>query len=1044
VSENTHTFGGVLWSFLTACNFPSIIDLTMNTQSLIPLVATIAYIPLFIILLANRPWQSKQQSFFLFLIPAICWSVCDVFFRSDFFMQDKLFLVRMVLFAGVWMAIQYRYLLQSFYKPQATKMPFAYIILAAVIALAALGYIPREISYASNGINVDYGYWLYLMLGILFIITGKDFYNLVRKRKVSADAAERNQITYLFMGLACLGIFGVITLASSALARYPISHIGNFFNALVLTYAVVTHRLVDVRVVLRKALVNLVLYGCGIAILLLIFGLAHWLIAFPLNPVSLAVTIGVGIPAILFLVHKVRDLWERKVEEAFIGARYSYRRQLSQFVTRIQSVPSLEQFGSELISLLSQSVGCRRACLLLPETEEGAFCARFVYPLEEDNPMSQLKLRQDSPVVTWLKREKAILPERSLSIFPEFQSMWQKEREELRLARVEIFIPLMNGGELVAVLIVSDRQDDELYSVEDIDLLESIAAQVAASMEKEYFHEQLREQDKEITLISRLTTIITSSVSIQGIFEGFAQELRGVVDVDWTAITLIDGDELCLYALSSTIDSPWQRGEMIPLKGTATEWVCRERKSLYEADLERHRRFWTDEHHSKQGIRSIVYLPLIIKDQGIGSLVLASRKPNAYSHRQIRLLEQLALQVATPIENAQLYARAEQRSRIDELTGLFNRRHFEERLKEEIGRHSRYGNVFSMLLLDLDNFKTYNDIYGHPAGDILLNQIGKIIKGCVRSADQAFRYGGDEFAVILPQATMDDARVVAERVREQIAKEMEEKEIGVTCSIGVAIYPADGLISGELVTVADTALYYAKRTGGNRVYLSSKILSEPTDNAEAYARHNALSAIYALVSTVEAKDPYTYGHSRKVNTYAIGLAEAIELSPEEISRVSTAALLHDIGKIGVPDEVLNKKEKLNEEDLEAIKSHPRLGATIVGNIPNLAPCASIILHHHERWDGSGYPEGVKGEQISVEARILAIADSFEAMSSARPYRPALSLEDAVKALRQGAGTQFDPYLVEVFIGIVQAGLPEQVRVGKNPPGEPPSSELNTI
>jgi putative nucleotidyltransferase with HDIG domain len=260
---------------------------------------------------------------------------------------------------------------------------------------------------------------------------------------------------------------------------------------------------------------------------------------------------------------------------------------------------------------------------------------------------------------------------------------------------------------------------------------------------------------------------------------------------------------------------------------------------------------------------------------------------------------------------------------------------------------------------------------------------------------------------------------------------MEEKGVAVTCSIGLASYPSDGVISGELVNVADTALYYAKRTGGNRVYLSSKILSEPLDEAGIYARRNGLSAVYALVSTVEARDPYTYGHSRKVNTYAVALAEAVGLSPDDVSKVSTVALLHDIGKIGVPDKVLNKKGRLSKEDWEAIKSHPRLGANIVGNIPNLVPCVSIILYHHERWDGSGYPEGLKGEEIPIEARILAIADSFEAMSSARPYRPALSFGEVIKELRQGAGLQFDPKLVEVFIGIVEAGLPEKVKTGRD-------------
>jgi diguanylate cyclase (GGDEF)-like protein/putative nucleotidyltransferase with HDIG domain len=550
-------------------------------------------------------------------------------------------------------------------------------------------------------------------------------------------------------------------------------------------------------------------------------------------------------------------------------------------------------------------------------------------------------------------------------------------------------------------------------------------------MQNRYSDEQLREQDAQTSLVNRLTAIITSSMSIQMIFEAFAQELKKVVDIDWATIALIDGDELCFLALSSTIGSAWQPKERIPLEGTAAELACRERQAVYEPDLKRHHRFWTWETHLKQGISSVVYLPLSVTDRVIGTLILASRKPSAYSRSQIRLLEKVALQIAAPIENAQLYARAEQKSRIDELTGLFNRRHFEERLKEEVARHSRYGDPFSIFMLDLDNFKTYNDVYGHPAGDNLLSQIGKIIKSSVRDADQSFRYGGDEFVVILPQTARDDAYVVAERVRDQIADEMEKQSISVTCSIGLANYPADGVIPGELVNGADTALYYAKWTGGNRVYFSSKAASEPLDDGRIRGKRDGLSAVYALVSVVEARDPYVYGHSRKVNTYAVALAEALGLAPDEVSRVSTAALLHDIGKIGIPDEVLNKKVKLSRENWEAIKAHPRLGTNIVSNIPQLVGCANSILHHHERWDGSGYPEGLKGEDIPLESRILAISDSFDAMSSARPYRPALSREEAAEELRKGAGRQFDPSLVEIFIGIVEAGPSDKTKTSQS-------------
>jgi len=1008
----------------------------MNVQVVVPLIATIAYIPLVVILLSNRPWQRRHRLFLLFLIPTILWSLSIVLFRGDFLMPYKLLLSKMGICLVIWMLVQLHYFIGSFYQSERIKIPLAYIFLIATITLALLGYIPWDIEVTASGINVDYGPWV-IAIGLLFLSTAgaKDVYSLIKKYRLSPHPEERNQIVYLLTAIGVLTVF----LLSSYTPRggeFPVSHVGNLIIACVLTYAVIAHRLLDIRVVFRRAFINGVVYGSGLGIVLLVFWLVHKFRSIEPDIASLTIAIALGIPFIFLLSHTVGARWRAKIEEAFIGAKFSYRRELFQFITRIHNIRTMEQLGSEFMSLLSQSIDCRGACLLLPQAEDGAFIARFIYPPVEDNPMRELKLRSDSPVVTWLKRESTVLPKRNLAILPEFQSIWEGEREEMQSAGVEIFVPLINMGELGAVLAVSERRDRKLYTVEDIDLLESISAQVAASMEKEYFHERLREQGKEITLLNRLTAIVTSSVNIETIFEGFAQELKKVVGFDWSTIALIDGNELYFLALSSTIGTPWQREERIPLEGTATEWVCRERKTVYEADLARYHRFWTGEYHLKQGTRSIVYLPLSIKDQIIGSLTVASNRPDAYSAKQIRLLEQVALQIATPIENSQLYARAEQRSRIDELTGLFNRRHFEERLKEEISRHSRYGDVFSIFMIDLDNFKSYNDIYGHVSGDVLLNQVGKVITNSVRNADQAFRYGGDEFVVVLPQTVMNDAYVVAERVQEGVAEEMKKKEIAVTCSIGLASYPSDGVISGELVTTADTALYFAKRTGGNRVYRSSEILSEPLDEAGIYARRNGLSAIYALASAVEARDTYTYGHSRKVNTYAVALAEAIGLSPDEVSRVSIAALLHDIGKIGVPDRVLNKKGKLSEEDWEAIKAHPRLGANIVGNIPNLVPCRSSILYHHERWDGGGYPEGLKGEEIPIEARILAIADSFAAMTSARPYRPALCSEKVMKELRRCGGSQFDPELVGVFIGIIEAGSPEKMKIGQDPPSEP--------
>ena len=202
-------------------------------------------------------------------------------------------------------------------------------------------------------------------------------------------------------------------------------------------------------------------------------------------------------------------------------------------------------------------------------------------------------------------------------------------------------------------------------------------------------------------------------------------------------------------ALSTEIGSPWKVGERLPLKGSGTEWVALHGKPIIDHDLSMEMKFSSGKYHVQHGIRSIAYLPLLISNQVIGTLIVASRKPDAYTPKHSNLLEQLASQIAMPIENARLYAKSERLARVDSLTGLLNRRSLDETLPSEIGRHSRYGGIFSLIILDIDSLKTVNDNFGHLAGDELLRQIGAVIKNVIRESDQAFRYGGDEFAILI-------------------------------------------------------------------------------------------------------------------------------------------------------------------------------------------------------------------------------------------------------------------------------------------------------
>ncbi len=323
-------------------------------------------------------------------------------------------------------------------------------------------------------------------------------------------------------------------------------------------------------------------------------------------------------------------------------------------------------------------------------------------------------------------------------------------------------------------------------------------------------------------------------------------------------------------------------------------------------------------------------------------------------------------------------------------------------------------------MLDIDLFKAYNDIYGHLAGDEVLRRIGGYIDSSTRSIDLAFRYGGEEFTIILPETGLDDAYKVAERIRKTIESQTSSKAMPITTSLGIASWPIDGVMKEEVIARADAALYRAKQAGRNRTCLSSDVVKPETPiGVELQARPRALSIIYALAATIDAKDHYTYGHSRKVSDYSVVIAEALGLPQDTIDTIRAAGLLHDIGKVGTPDSILSKKGPLANEEWESVKAHPKLGVEILKHVIDLVNCLPAILHHHEHYDGSGYPSGLKGDNIPIEARILAIADAYDAMTSLRPYREQISSQQALNELKRCAGIQFDSELVESFCKIIQ-------------------------
>ncbi len=474
--------------------------------------------------------------------------------------------------------------------------------------------------------------------------------------------------------------------------------------------------------------------------------------------------------------------------------------------------------------------------------------------------------------------------------------------------------------------------------------------------------------------------------------------------------------------------------------GPIVRWLEREGRVLTSDIIWREPEFkgmWEEERNALAAADVEVLCPIRSK-QKLEALLALSRKHRHgyYSRDDTDLLMTLALEAAVAIENAELYEKAKQRANTDELTNLFNHRFFHQRLDEEIARSSRFGAIFTLLFLDVDHFKTYNDVSGHLAGDDVLKNISNHITRTVRDIDVCFRYGGDEFALILPETPADGGRVVAERIRKRIESCADWPGIPITVSIGVASWPTDGVMKEDLIQSSDAALYYAKQTGKNRTCLACEVaLSDVLRMESGVSRKTSeviLSTIYALAATVDAKDHSTYGHSKKVSHYATEIATALGYKADELERIRASALLHDIGKIGISDRLLGKKDSLSPDEWELMRAHPDLGVAIIKHIDSLHDCLAAVQYHHEHYDGSGYPSGLKGRNIPLDARILSVADAFDAMTSHRSYRKKRGHAQALEELKLCSGTQFDPEIVEVFVrlntksGIV-AKSPEKLR-----------------
>ena len=380
---------------------------------------------------------------------------------------------------------------------------------------------------------------------------------------------------------------------------------------------------------------------------------------------------------------------------------------------------------------------------------------------------------------------------------------------------------------------------------------------------------------------------------------------------------------------------------------------------------------------------------------------------------------QLEVLLAGPLFALALYQRyayrtvlATRDAETDALTGLGNHRAFQIALHQALAMAASTRSSVSLCMIDLDDFKSINDRYGHPVGDQVLHRLADLLRSEF-GGDRAYRIGGEEFAVVMPGVTVQQANPTLERLHHRLWQTTFEHGEQVTVSAGIAGYPQNADDRDALLKVADGALYWAKNHGKNRscIYSDSVVrIFSPQELAQTAERNARLRAAESLIRVVDAKDTYAGAHSQSVSRLAEGIARSMRLDPEVIEQVRLAGLLHDLGKIAIPDAILQKPGRLEPDELRTMREHADLGFRLLEGL-GVSPVDRWIRHHHEWWDGSGYPLGLVGEEIPLGSRIILAADAFDAMTSDRVYRAAGSVDAAVSELRRRCWSQFDARVV---------------------------------
>jgi diguanylate cyclase (GGDEF)-like protein len=616
--------------------------------------------------------------------------------------------------------------------------------------------------------------------------------------------------------------------------------------------------------------------------------------------------------------------------------------------------------------------------------------------------------------------------------------------------------PILLGGKPAGAMVAMNTEREYVFQQRDLEVMQTAAEQLSVAVENaRLFAEELR-RSRQLGFLNSISKTAISSEDAEQMLADIVAEIQKNFRFDHIGIGILDyvTKEIEIKAEAGT--TAQAKGKRVPLGVGIVGRVARtNERSLVQNAGEGHTLGVLPES------RSVLCIPITYGESLLGVLNVESREENAFSSQDVLIMSTLADLLATALHNAFVFQKLQQQSITDGLTGIKTRRFFWEALSSEWKRASRSGRPFSVVLVDLDKFKEVNDTFGHLEGDLVLARVGRLLEQRCRQSNVVARYGGDEFIILMPETGVEQAQALAERLRLWLAQDAMLAEHHITGSFGVASFPAHGFSAEDIIRVADAGMYAAKHAGGDRVsmaeefgdgedvaaqrqqistYIEGFLQREqtgPEDLEELASTLRKLcgdeedcnvqvlkESIEALARAAESREFHAAGHGDMVGRYAELIGRALALPPDEIVELAYAARVHDVGKIFVPERIVTKAGPLTEEEYAQMKTHARVGAEIVGTIPGSVMLQKAVEHHHEAFDGTGYPNSLGGEEIPLWARILGLADAFVNMTTERAFAPAKTTEQALAEIEKMSGTRYDGMLVRVLL--------RQLKTGKTP------------